>query len=476
MLWRPSSHKIIVQIVDFISVIFGFVSSYLVWNKIIVPYYYPNYTSIIVNENHFLILFILSYLFILVLNEKGAYSYQRFTSIFIEVAIILKSSFYVAIIAVFLSYMFGEKSIPRTFFALSFSFILIIFLIEKIILFHLAKLIRKNGKNRKRIIIIGTGTRARKFIETVLINKSWGLDIIGLLTGDKEIIGTDIKGFCIIDHYENIENIIKKYNPEEIIITISTKRFDRLREVLELCEKVGIQVRLNSDFFGHLTKKVRIDKVYDLNIISFNFTSQSEIQLILKRLFDIFTSLVLIIILSPILILISIIIIIQDGRPVLYQWKIMGYNRKPLTSWKFRTMVRNADEIKKELMKNNEMRGPVFKLTNDPRILPIGRVLRKYSLDELPQLFSVLKGDLSLVGPRPPLQYEFNEFDLWHRRKLSVKPGLTCLWQVSGRSEITNFDDWARLDLEYIDNWSLLLDFKILLKTIPVVLFGKGAK
>ena len=139
-------------------------------------------------------------------------------------------------------------------------------------------------------------------------------------------------------------------------------------------------------------------------------------------------------------------------------------------------MVKNADEIKKKLLEENEMTGPVFKMTNDPRILPIGRFLRKYSLDELPQLFSVLKGDLSLVGPRPPLEYEFKEFELWQRRKLSVKPGLTCLWQVSGRSDISNFNDWVKLDLQYIDNWSLLLDFKILLKTIPVVFLGKGAK
>jgi lipopolysaccharide/colanic/teichoic acid biosynthesis glycosyltransferase len=148
----------------------------------------------------------------------------------------------------------------------------------------------------------------------------------------------------------------------------------------------------------------------------------------------------------------------------------------PIVSWKFRTMVKNADELKKTLMHNNEMTGPMFKLTNDPRILPVGHFLRKYSLDELPQLFSVLKGDLSLVGPRPPLQTEFKEFDLWHRRKLSVKPGLTCLWQISGRNKISNFDDWAKLDLEYIDKWSIWLDLKILLKTIPAVLSGKGAK
>jgi len=168
-------------------------------------------------------------------------------------------------------------------------------------------------------------------------------------------------------------------------------------------------------------------------------------------------------------------ILITNGRPILYSWNVIGLNKKPFKSWKFRTMIKNADRLKSNLSELNEMEGPVFKIKDDPRVLPFGKFLRKWSIDETPQLFSVLKGDMSLVGPRPAGPHELMNYQSWHRRKLSVKPGITCLWQVNGRNKINNFNDWVKLDLEYIDNWSIWLDMKILLKTIPSVLLGKGA-
>jgi lipopolysaccharide/colanic/teichoic acid biosynthesis glycosyltransferase len=193
-----------------------------------------------------------------------------------------------------------------------------------------------------------------------------------------------------------------------------------------------------------------------------------------KRLVDIVVSSFLLVILSPLLALFALFVKLDTDGAVLYHWKVVGRGERFFTSYKFRTMVVNADALKEELQGRNEMQGPVFKIKDDPRITRTGKWLRKYSLDELPQLWSVLKGDMSLVGPRPPLQTEFARFNDWQRQKVQVKPGLTCLWQVSGRNEVKSFDDWVRLDLEYIQNWSLLLDVKILFRTIPVVLLGKG--
>jgi exopolysaccharide biosynthesis polyprenyl glycosylphosphotransferase len=295
------------------------------------------------------------------------------------------------------------------------------------------------------------------------------------LTGDYENIGKEVLGVKVLDHYSNIQYILKTVNPEEIIITISTKRFDQIIDVLEICEREGVAVRLNSDFFGHITKNVTVDNVFGLSIISFNMLKQSELDLFIKRIIDITGSLVALIFFSPFMVIAAIGIWISDGKPILYDWNVIGMNKKQFKSWKFRTMVKDADKYKKDLMDKNEMEGPVFKIKDDPRILKFGKWLRKWSIDETPQLLSVLKGDMSLVGPRPAGPHELERYESWHRRKLSIKPGITCLWQINGRNLISNFDDWVKLDLEYIDNWSILLDIKILLKTIPSLILRRGA-
>jgi lipopolysaccharide/colanic/teichoic acid biosynthesis glycosyltransferase len=194
-----------------------------------------------------------------------------------------------------------------------------------------------------------------------------------------------------------------------------------------------------------------------------------------KRAGDVVISLLLLIALSPLLLLIALLIRLTSPGPIFYPWKVLGHRARPFIGYKFRTMVPNAEELKSRMLAYNEMTGPVFKMRNDPRITPIGRVLRKYSLDELPQLWSVLVGDMSLVGPRPPSAEEFAAFEPWQRAKLALTPGITCLWQVMGRSEIHDFNEWARLDLDYIARWNLWLDFEILLRTIPAVVRGRGA-
>jgi len=198
-------------------------------------------------------------------------------------------------------------------------------------------------------------------------------------------------------------------------------------------------------------------------------------QLAIKRCVDVAGAAVGLMLLSPILGLLALAVLLDSGAPVFYRWKVVGLRGRPFTGYKFRTMVPEADERRSQLEGMNEMTGPVFKMRDDPRVTRVGRFLRRFSLDELPQLWSVLKGDMSLVGPRPPLQHEWSRFEPWQRRKLSVKPGMTCLWQVSGRSDIKDFTEWVKLDIEYIERWSLLLDVQILFATGVAVIRSRGA-
>ena len=201
---------------------------------------------------------------------------------------------------------------------------------------------------------------------------------------------------------------------------------------------------------------------------------QQPLPVFCKRLFDVLTSAFLLAALSPVLLLLAVMVRFTSPGPIFYRWKVVGRNGEPFTSYKFRSMVANADQLKASLEERNEMTGPVFKITNDPRITVVGAWMRRYSLDELPQLYSVLIGDMSLVGPRPPLVTEYVRFSAYQKQKLAVTPGMTCLWQTLGRNEVSDFDRWVALDLQYIRDWSLGLDFKILYRTARVVVAGSG--
>jgi lipopolysaccharide/colanic/teichoic acid biosynthesis glycosyltransferase len=201
---------------------------------------------------------------------------------------------------------------------------------------------------------------------------------------------------------------------------------------------------------------------------------QNRVLLAVKRTLDVFIATSLLIMLLPLLVILALLVKISSRGPIFYRWQVVGKDGRRFVGYKFRSMVHNADELKNSLLDKNEMAGPVFKLTRDPRVTSVGAWMRRYSLDELPQLFSVLKGDMSLVGPRPPLVTEYVHFTPYQKQKLAVKPGITCLWQVNGRNQIRNFDEWVRMDLDYIRDWSLGLDFRILINTAREIVNGSG--
>jgi exopolysaccharide biosynthesis polyprenyl glycosylphosphotransferase len=262
-----------------------------------------------------------------------------------------------------------------------------------------------------------------------------------------------------------------------VILNLAGIARDDASRVLRASGREGVEVLVRQGWSAMPWPRVTVDQFGGEAVFYYRAQSAALGHLLIKQVFDYIAAALLLVLLSPLLALIALAIRLTSTGPAIYRQIRAGINGRSFQMLKFRTMVIGAEDHQSELAAQNEMRGPVFKVTNDPRVTPLGRFLRRHSLDELPQLWNVLRGEMSLVGPRPLPIAEVARFDNdTHRRRLSVKPGLTCLWQISGRNDIADFTDWVRLDLAYIDQWSLWLDFKILLATIPVALFGRGAR
>jgi exopolysaccharide biosynthesis polyprenyl glycosylphosphotransferase len=273
-----------------------------------------------------------------------------------------------------------------------------------------------------------------------------------------------------------VKSALRRYAIDEVIFTDMLYVVPQVQEMIEVCAEQGIRTTIAADLFSVGLVKSKMSYFGSMPLIHFETPPGDRWELSLKRLLDVIISGILLLFCLPIFLVIALILRITSPGPIFFVQRRVGQNGRYFDLYKFRSMVMNAEEQLDELREQNEMEGPVFKMKNDPRITRFGAFLRRFSLDELPQLWNVFRGDMSLVGPRPPVPGEVNLYERRDRRRLSMRPGITCTWQVSGRNTITDFEDWVKLDLEYIDNWSLQRDFVLLLQTIPAVLTGEGAR
>ena len=316
---------------------------------------------------------------------------------------------------------------------------------------------------KRRVVLLGGGDDTRVLREEIARGME-ELDVVG----DFDLNATLIEEMVLFLHEHSINTVV---------IAARHTNFGKVEKAIYACELEGVEAWLMADFFQTQISQTSVDDFYGRPVLVFHSGPDTRWQLMVKQMIDFAGGIALLAVFSPIMVGAAIAIKLTSPGPILFRQERAGLNGKPFVMYKFRSMVSDAEQLKQELAALNEMSGPVFKVTNDPRVTTVGRFLRKSSIDEFPQLFNVLRFEMSLVGPRPLPVDEVKRFDdRAHRRRLSVKPGLTCTWQVSGRNEVSDFRDWVRLDLDYIDNWSLGLDCKILWRTIWVVLAGMGAR
>ena len=397
---------------------------------------------------------------------------KQYTAIFWEYFLSAGAIFMLLIL---LYFIFKLYTVSRTFIILIPVFGFLFLFTLRMMEYTVFKRYRSKGFNYLNVVLIAD-TSSLPFIESMLEHKEWGYKIVALFTSSEAIRKKYEETIIILpeDFIEVLNDLMEVDMIDEVLYTKSKVLPSEIRKIVRSCEELGVVFSVM-----YRDEKLTLSNAVKREIANYKFLTfinvpHNTYALGVKKIMDIFGSLLGIVVLSPLMILMAILIKISSPGPVIYKQPRVGLRGRQFELFKFRTMVANADEMRKELEELNEADGPAFKIADDPRVTKIGKFLRKTGLDELPQLFNVLKGEMSLIGPRPPLPEETTQYERWQLRRLSVKPGLSCFWQVKPDRNSIKFEKWMELDLAYIDNWSLRLDFVILLKTVKTIFHKTG--
>src|ERR1019366_901085 len=351
--------------------------------------------------------------------------------------------------------------------------VIIVLCTARLVVSGIMGILHQLGLGKTRLLVVGSGRLAKMVMQHIVANPNLGYAIIGFLNDINEPPG-DFGRFKMLGTLNDLGMVIRSMFVDEVIIALPAHMNQHAIRSVKMCERLGASFKLIPDLYEMSLSRIDMETIEGIPLIGIKQVSLNSVQRFVTRMVDVCGSILIILLGSPLWLLIALIVGISSHGPIVYrQWRV-GLKEKPFLTYKFRSMYKNADERLVVLMAKNEVKGPMFKMKDDPRITPIGKFLRRTSLDEIPQLLNVIKGEMSLVGPRPPLPREVDQYEDWQKGRLAVKPGMTGLWQVRGRSDIS-FDEGVLMDLYYIENWSLRLYFRILLRTIPAVLFSRGA-
>ena len=372
-------------------------------------------------------------------------------------------------------YLFRRDDISRTYVLLIGAVDFSLLLVGRYVSYNGIAWMRKRLRRYHYFLIVGCGTRAHEMASLIEESRGMGLRLVGFVDPNSE--GSQLSdrfGDYKVFPAQSVAKLLEDNVIDEVIFAVNMQELARLEPLMAYCANVGVKTRVQLEFLPAPFSRIYLENFRDVPLLSLSSAPESELLLLLKRMADVVVAAVSLVVLAPVLLAIAAAIRITSPGNVMFRQTRCGLGGRKFTMYKFRSMVNNAEQLRAELHQFNELDGPAFKISEDPRITPVGRVLRRFSVDELPQLWNILRGDMSFVGPRPAIPDEVGKYEPWQRRRLRMRPGLTCIWVLEGRSDV-EFHRWIQLDLAYIDNWSLWLDCKIFFRTIPIVITGKGA-
>lgn len=405
---------------------------------------------------------------------EGVYAPARGRGFLDEVYMLVKGTTIATLLTMAVTFVWRPLVYSRAMYIIA-AFIVVVFLaIARAVARSARARLRKRGIGVDRVIIVGAGELGRALMRNIVAQPDMGYQILGFLDDDAERGSTDIGRFSALGATTNLPRLLREMSADEVIIALPWSAREKIVSIMEHCRRAQVPAKVVPDLFQLSLSRVAMDDVGGVPLIALREPRIGMVNSYFKRAFDLFFGLLILIFFSPLFPLITIAIALDSRGPIIFRQKRLGRNGKPFLAYKFRSMREGAEEEQTQLNNLNEATGPLFKIRDDPRLTRVGKIIRRASLDELPQLLNVLKGEMSLVGPRPPIISEVEQYADWHKQRLDVAPGVTGLWQVSGRSELT-FDEMVMLDIYYIENWSPWMDFWILVKTVPMVLLARGA-
>ncbi len=407
-------------------------------------------------------------------NLIGLYAKKKFVSLIDELALLFLGVSLSTLVLLGLLFLYREFWFSRLVIANAWWIALLLLGSLRVALSGFQRFLRLRGWGVKKALILGAGEMGRVLAERISQDKALGYKVIGFLDDDPVKSGKTYHDIPVLGEVSRIKEIIERGKIEEIIIASSRFPAEKVLDIITECEKYGIEFKIVPGILELIASRVDMDELGGVPLLTVSEIQLKGFKALVKRTADVLLSAFGILILSPVFLVFAILVKLTSEGPVLFYQQRVGLDGRTFQMIKFRSMIKDAERLFPKLEPLSEVEGNLFKMKEDPRITPLGKFMRQFSIDELPQLINVLLGQMSMVGPRPPLPGEVEKYSAWHKKRLRVRPGITGPWQVAGRS-LLPFEEMVRLDIFYIENWSLWLDFKILLRTIPVVLFGSGA-